>query len=331
MARLVAAYGSSHSPMLNSAPAEWLRYVELDKVRSFTVEPGTDLPYDALPATAQKEDALLASPRDIERRHQAALHAMDTLRTLVHRDSLDVLLIVGDDQEEMFDLSNMPALAIYYGASIDNYVKPVTHAANWPAWFQEIVDRYLEETAPATYLCEPSLARHLIGRLIGGEFDVSGIEKQSGRSVGHAFSFIHKAYVGNKPIKILPIFINTYYAPNQPTPARCISLGKALVDALDAFPGDMRVGIMASGGLSHFYVDDALDRRIIEALKVSDLAALTQIDTRLLEQGSSEIRNWMCVAGAVASAGLQFRWSEYVPGYRTPAKTGTGLCFTHWN
>ena len=44
MARLVAAYGSSHSPMLNSTPAEWLRYVELDKVRSFTVEPGTDLP-----------------------------------------------------------------------------------------------------------------------------------------------------------------------------------------------------------------------------------------------------------------------------------------------
>ena len=85
MARLVAAYGSSHSPMLNSTLAEWLRYVELDEVRSFTVEPGTDLPYDGLLATAQKEDALLASPRDIERRHQAALRAMDTLRTLVHR------------------------------------------------------------------------------------------------------------------------------------------------------------------------------------------------------------------------------------------------------
>ena len=138
MARLVAAYGSSHSPMLNSTLAEWLRYVELDEVRSFTVEPGTDLPYDGLLATAQKEDALLASPRDIERQHQAALHAIDTLRTLVHRGSLDVLLIVGDDQEEMFDLSNMPALAIYYGASIDNYVKPVTHAANWPACFRRL-------------------------------------------------------------------------------------------------------------------------------------------------------------------------------------------------
>ena len=122
----------------------------------------------------------MASPRDIERRHQAALHAMETLRTLVHRDSLDVLLIVGDDQKEMFDLSNIPALAIYYGASIDNSVKPVTHAANWAAWFQEIVDRYLEETAPASYLCEPSLARHLIGRLIAGEFDVSGIENRAG-------------------------------------------------------------------------------------------------------------------------------------------------------
>jgi 3-O-methylgallate 3,4-dioxygenase len=41
--------------------------------------------------------------------------------------------------------------------------------------------------------------------------------------------------------------------------------------------------------------------------------------------GSSEIRNWICLAGAVTA--LDLDWVSYTPGYRTPALTGTGLCF----
>jgi len=40
---------------------------------------------------------------------------------------------------------------------------------------------------------------------------------------------------------------------------------------------------------------------------------------------SSEIRNWIRVAGAVEP--LNLAWIGYVPGYRTPALTGTGLGF----
>jgi hypothetical protein len=27
---------------------------------------------------------------------------------------------------------------------------------------------------------------------------------------------------------------------------------------------------------------------------------------------------------------LEFEWIEYIPGYRTPALTGTGLAFAAW-
>jgi len=38
--------------------------------------------------------------------------------------------------------------------------------------------------------------------------------------------------------------------------------------------------------------------------------------------------NWVGVAGATEH--LDLNWSEYVPGYRTPAGTGTGLSFASW-
>jgi 3-O-methylgallate 3,4-dioxygenase len=34
---------------------------------------------------------------------------------------------------------------------------------------------------------------------------------------------------------------------------------------------------------------------------------------------------------AGASEHLALRSMEYIPAYRTPAGTGTGLCFAHWN
>ena len=47
-----------------------------------------------------------------------------------------------------------------------------------------------------------------------------------------------------------------------------------------------------------------------------------------LESGSSEIRNWICAAGALEH--LDLDWVDYFPGYRTSAGTGTGLCFARW-
>jgi 3-O-methylgallate 3,4-dioxygenase len=47
-----------------------------------------------------------------------------------------------------------------------------------------------------------------------------------------------------------------------------------------------------------------------------------------LNSGSSEIRNWICAAGALEH--LDLSWVDYFPGYRTSAGTGTGLCFASW-
>ena len=57
-------------------------------------------------------------------------------------------------------------------------------------------------------------------------------------------------------------------------------------------------------------------------------AALLGLPRVRLESGNSEIRNWICAAGALEA--LKLDWVEYCPGYRTHAGTGTGLCFALW-
>ena len=71
-----------------------------------------------------------------------------------------------------------------------------------------------------------------------------------------------------------------------------------------------------------------LDGDVIRALREKDADALQSLPREQLNSGSSEIRNWICAAGALEH--LDLKWVHYTPGYRTPAGTGTGLCFGHW-
>jgi 3-O-methylgallate 3,4-dioxygenase len=130
-------------------------------------------------------------------------------------------------------------------------------------------------------------------------------------------------------IPIVPVFLNTYYPPNQPTPRRCYRLGQAIRAAVEAFPQDLRVGVLASGGLSHFVIDEALDRALLRAMEQKDAQMLCSVDPALLNSGSSEIRNWICTAGAVEH--LNVAWTQYLPCYRTAAGTGTGVGFIEWS
>jgi len=179
------------------------------------------------------------------------------------------------------------------------------------------------------YPVDAKLAQHLIDELIDDEFDIAASDRvPDGEGEGHAIGFVHKRIMKDV-VPIVPICINTYYPPNQPTPRRCYRLGQAIREAVESFPDDRRVGIIGSGGLSHFVVDEALDRGFIDMLKRKDAEAIQNLPRHLLNSGSSEIRNWICVGGAVEHLSLE--WSHYEPGYRTPAGTGTGLGFAFWS
>ena len=322
MARLVAGFGTSHSPMLACAAEDWTpSFLPRDKARQHYDFDGNPRRYDDLLAIAPADAMDRIAPGAMARRRAAIDTAQERLRLSIASAELDALIVVGDDQEELFDASNMPAIGIFHGTTIRNArANPATDAMTRARM------RFLEDGTEVEYPCHGDLARHLIGRLQEADFDISVSGNiPAGKAEGHAYSYVHKFCMGMAPVPIVPVFLNAYYPPNQPSPARCFALGSAIAGAIAAFPGNGRIGILASGGLSHFVVDEVFDRAIVAALHRKDAAFFQHAPLHKLQSGSSEIRNWICMAGAIGS--LDSEWIDYVPGYRTPALTGTGLCF----
>ena len=328
MARLVAAFGSSHSTMLFSAVENWQALFDhVDCKAPINDFDGKPRSFDELLKATPPDAAAKISKDAIASRHQQTSEAMDRLNANIVAAALDVLIIIGDDQREIFKDACRPAIGIYYGDTIRNAAAPATPTSDWYLLDQR---RRLEDGADRHYPCHSSLGAHIIFGLVARSFDITAVKALVGEQFeGHAYSFIHRRFMGEHAIPIVPVFLNTYYPPNQPTPQRCYELGLAIRDLVAAFPENLRVGILASGGLSHFLVNEELDRKVAAALQAKDLDTLRTLPDRLLHTGSSEIRNWITVAAAASD--LAFDWISYIPAYRSRAMTGVGLCFAHWN
>jgi 3-O-methylgallate 3,4-dioxygenase len=228
----------------------------------------------------------------------------------------------------------MPSIGIYYGESIRNAARANAKRFTWPEeWYNRAQMRRYEDEADADYPCHRALALRLIEGLIEREFDIAAVAGLGeSQSEGHAYSFVHRWYLkgdGARMLPVVPIFLNTYHPPNPPLPRRCVKFGKALKELIESYPEDLRIGVLASGGLSHFVVEEDLDRAVIAALRNKDLDFFGSLDPRRLKAGSSEIRNWIVVASAATH--LDLKWISYTPSYRTPAGTGIGLGFASWS
>jgi 3-O-methylgallate 3,4-dioxygenase len=326
MAKLVLGIGTSHTPMLNTPAEEWPCFIDRDGVRDFLNKEGQPATYEELLARVEPHVAPELTTQRFAARHAEAQAGVDHLKEAVRRAELDALIVVGDDHKELYQDDNLPGFVVYHGKTIRNV--PL-NGFSGPDWARRATARYYEEKAPREYPVESRLALHLIDELVDREFDpVSSGALPEGKGEGHAFAFVRKRLMEDQTIPVVPVFINTYFPPNQPTPRRCYKLGQAIREAVESYPGDARIGIVGSGGLSHFVVDEELDRGVIEACKRKDADALQSLPRRKLNSGSSEIRMWICAAGAAEH--LDVTWSSYVPGYRTPAGSGTGLGFALW-
>lgn len=327
MARIVAAFGTSHSTMLFSSAEHWQALFDhVDCKAPINDLEGVPRSYDELLKTTPPAAAANLAKDVLAKRHAETEAAMDRLEADIAKAKLDVMIVIGDDQREIFKDDLRPAIAVYYGDTIRNAAAPTTPVSDW--YLQDQRKR-LEDGQDRFYPCHPALGAHLIGGLSERGFDITAVKNLTGEQFeGHAYSFVHRRLMRNGIVPMVPVFLNTYYPPNQPGPRRCFTLGTAIRELVESFAGDLRVGILASGGLSHFLVNEALDNQVVTALRNKDHEALKALPVHMLQTGSSEIRNWITVAAA--ADGLKPDWITYVPGYRSRAMTGVGLCFAHW-
>lgn len=332
MAELVAAFGSSHSPLLNSPAEDYKYHADIDRgvtevKRDLFDKFGQSCSYEDLLTTADAEIANQITPDVITKRVIENQAHIDYLGKEIASAELDAIIIVGDDQHEQFYEDNMPAMLVYWGDNIKNSILQLSNDA--PDWWKRARSQFHEPKAPREYPVASELGLHLISSLIHQEFDIShsnNLPREFGE--GHAFGFFHRRLMQGKVVPIVPVIINTYFPPNQPLPKRCYELGRAIRRGVKSWKVDARVGVLASGGLSHFTIDEELDRGLLEACRTKDAQALSSIPPNKLVSGNSEIRNWITVAGAAEH--LNSKWQEYVPCYRSAAGTGCAMAFAVW-
>jgi 3-O-methylgallate 3,4-dioxygenase len=266
-------------------------------------------------------------PEMIAQRSKLCQESLDRVQDDLAAADIDVVIVIGDDQREMFDPSNSPALSVYIGDQIQMMRAPNSGSTHQGSFWPSVWKGYGMDP-PQEFPAARAEALQLSRSLVASGFDLAVSETPSGHGFGHAIGFPIMRLRRSCRWRIIPVLINTYYPPNQPTPERCYELGRAIRAAIAAIPGDLRVAVIASGGLSHFVINEQLDMEVLAALHSQDRNRLTRIATELLDSGSSEIRNWIALGGAMADDCPS--WSEYVPCYRSTAGTGCGMGFISW-
>jgi 3-O-methylgallate 3,4-dioxygenase len=262
-------------------------------------------------------------------RHAACQQALDRLAEIFAEAKPDVAVLFGNDQMEIFSESLIPAFGVMWGERIVNSELPAAHLAKLPPGIAAAVPGHIP-AGGATYAGSPKLARHIIETLMAERFDLATIKSFPKDETPHAFGFIYRRVMRDRPVPSVPLLQNTFFPPNQPSANRCYDFGRAVAKAIRNWKSDARVAIFASGGLSHFVIDEQLDRPFLDALRRRSAADVTGVREELLQSGSSEIKNWIALAGAMSEIGLEFNLVDYVPCYRSEAGTGTANAFVLW-
>lgn len=358
MAQIVLGLATSHTPMLALSADLWSSYAQRDQENPELAFPphGLVMPYqEGLAAVAPEIGAKYRGAEAYSAQAEACQRALDQLSASLREASPDVTIVITDDQDEWFFEDNMPALAVYWGDVAPLRPRYMPAGVRDSAVAAAITRGYGDVAMDVPVAS--AFGRYLIEYLTEHDFDVAHVrypkdvyggrvarryptrdgELQYERTtppreqgLPHGVSFVVKRLFDNAPRPILPVFQNTCYPPNQPTPRRSFAVGQAVAAAVQEWSEPATVAIVASGGLSHFVVDEELDRTVLDALEANDAKALQTIPRHRLHSAASEALNWVALGGAMHDTSLTMELLAYVPVYRTPAGTGGGWAFARW-
>ena len=330
MAEIVLGVGCSHSPLLTFPTEIWLDRAR-DEMRSsnLNLSDGRFISYEELKAERGEPYSQESQFAHLQAQYESSQTALEALSAALLASRPDVVVVVGDDHEELYRAGNTPSFAVFQADSLPMRDMSCS-AQKAPNWLQMALSDYAMDSdrhIPGA----ADFSGQLIEKLMDAGVDVgvtTAVGDKEEQGLGHAFGFIFERLLKQVAIPMVPLLLNTYYPPNVVRPGRCIELGKKLKHAIEQIPGNQRVAVIASGGLSHFVTDEALDRRLLEAFKQGDIDSLGDLPMAALNAGSSEILCWLMAAAAFGD--LTMSWSEYLPVYRTPAGSGIGMGFCLW-
>jgi protocatechuate 4,5-dioxygenase beta chain len=233
------------------------------------------------------------------------------VRAWLERVKPDVAVVLYNDHGLNFFLDKMPTFAV--GAA--------------PAYSNADEGWGIPTVAP--FAGDQRLSWHIIEGLVRDEFDICSCQEML---VDHAFTVPMQLFwpQGTAGLRTVPISFNTVQHP-IPSPGRCYRFGQALGRALASYPEDLRVVLVATGGLSHQldgtragFINKAFDLMCLEKIvdRPEELATYSSIDL-VREAGAqgAEFVMWLAMRGALTGNVRRLHCNYHIP----ISNTATGV------
>jgi hypothetical protein len=331
MAEISFGFATSHGSLLVTSPEDWTGRAGADRQNPALWFRGKTHSFQELLELRGDQSFAAQAAIDSRRARYARCQSqLDRLSDIVLGLDPDVIVIVGDDQHEWFTETIQPPFAIFVGDHVTNFAMTEREIAFHRSNGRHIDPLGYHPPSAIRYTVASPLAKHMLRIAHRDGFDVTVSMKQPETNLGHAYGFICRRILRDRHIGLVPILVNTFYEPNQPTARRCLDFGRAIGRAIKSWPSQTRVAVCASGGLSHFVIDEEFDQLVLTALANGDFTTLSNQADDLFQSGTSEIKNWLITAGMLAQTNLRMTLLDYVPCYRSEGGTGNAMGFAVW-
>lgn len=232
--------------------------------------------------------------------------AFETISSRVKELQADTVIVIGDDHYTNFGPHCFPACLIAVG-DVDGPIEPFLNIERGP----------IENNA--------ALANHILKS--GYE---EGIDWSFAKSltVDHSVAIPYHLAVRTVPgLKAIPIYLNAAVAPFIPS-GRAYQIGESIRRAVQAWPGNERVVVYGTGGISHWVgsvgmgrINEEFDQRILDLCQKGNVEGLIALEdeTILTEAGDGclEIKNWICAMGLFPGTKAEVIAYEAVPEWIT--------------
>jgi protocatechuate 4,5-dioxygenase beta chain len=237
----------------------------------------------------------------------------DAARAFIAKTKPDVVVSVYNDHGLNFFLDKMPTFAVGAAAEYRNEDE---------GWGLPVL---------SSFPGDANLSWHLIESLVADEFDITTCQDMA---VDHGFvvpmGLLWPDCGGKWPVRSVPVSINTVQHP-LPSPKRCFKLGQAIGRAIAAYPQDIRVLVLGTGGLSHQldgtragFINKEFDMLCLDKI-VHEPETLTRYTIpQLVEYAGSqgvEFLNWLVMRGTLGDDVTKVHSNYHVPISNTAGAT----------
>lgn len=169
----------------------------------------------------------------------------------------------------------------------------------------------------------PALSKHIGESLVADEFDMSFFQhKALDHGCFSPMSMLCDRTQGSWPVQVVPLQVGVLQLP-VPSAKRCYKLGQALRRAIESYPEDLKVVVVATGGLSHQvhgeragFNNTPWDMQFLKLFEQDPvrLSELTLAElTELSGAEGAEIIMWLIMRGALSAQVKKVHQTYYLP------------------